>query len=202
MKPQIIGVSGVTGAGKSTLAAALAKEFDATLICWDDFDSISKGPEDYVNWFNCGQDYSEWNYSELANVLELLQSKHSCIHPVQNQQLASTDLIFFDAPLGRLHHQTGQFIDVLIHIEVLLDVSLSRRLIRDFKTSETNDALLKELEFYLNVSRPLYFNDKLKDGADLILDGLLPTQIQVQSIMKFLSSLRCPQRGNQKNNVS
>jgi uridine kinase len=56
MTPKIIGISGKTGAGKTTLGQAFAKPLQATFVCWDDFDDISEGPEDYVDWYKRGQD--------------------------------------------------------------------------------------------------------------------------------------------------
>ena len=49
MIPQIIGISGNMGAGKSTLARALAVDLQATVFGWDEFDEISNGPYDYVD---------------------------------------------------------------------------------------------------------------------------------------------------------
>lgn len=182
----IIGISGITGAGKSTLGIALARELKATSIGWDDFDEISTGPEDYVDWYKRGQDYNEWNYSELANTLQTLKSKQSIVHPVNQQLSEATEFVVFDAPLGRLHRQTGQYIDICVHIEVPLDVSLCRRLLRDFKEQQTKESLLEELDFYLNEARPLFFDDALKNNANLIIDGMLSTELQVYAIRQFL----------------
>jgi uridine kinase len=77
---------------------------------------------------------------------------------------------------------------VCIHIEVPLDVSLCRRLIRDFKDNEkTKEELLAELEYYLSHSRPLFFDDEQKKGADLIVDGMQTTENQVEEIKKYLN---------------
>lgn len=188
---KIIGISGVSGAGKSTLSKALATHLQATYISWDDFDDISTGPEDYVDWYNRGQDYSEWNYISLAKALRLLKSEQAVLNPANHCLLDPTEFIIFDAPLGRLHHQSGQYIDIWIHIKVPLDISLSRRLIRDYKnTDKSKDELLIELEFYLNKARPLFFDDKLNDTADLVLNGGLSTDVQVQLIQDFLNSNR------------
>ncbi|WP_131780053.1 hypothetical protein [Legionella bozemanae] len=56
-------------AGKSTLAATLAKELS---VVTNELDEISIAPEDYVDWHQRGQDYHEWNYSELTKILQVL----------------------------------------------------------------------------------------------------------------------------------
>lgn len=187
-KNTIIAITGKTGAGKSTLATALAKDLNATLIAWDDFDEISKIPSDLINWYESGQDYGTWDYKTLANVLLALRSQKSEIHPIFHTELKATKFIIFDAPLGKLHKQTGQYIDICVHIEVPLDISLVRRTLRDFKVPEkTKEELLEDLEFYINHSRPLFFDDDLKKIADLIIDGMLPIEKQVQDIKRYLN---------------
>jgi len=173
MTPIVIGISGVTGVGKTTLTHALAKKLKSTLLCWDDFDDISISPTDYVDWYHRGRNYSAWDYQALADVLKSLKAKQSILHPVFNHILQSTEYIIFDAPLGRLHSQTGQYIDICIHLSVPLDISLCRRLLRDFKGNEkTKEDLLAELEYYLSYSRPLFFDEDLKVEAPVRLVGL------------------------------
>lgn len=187
MSPIIIGISGVTGAGKTTLVKCLSKEFNATALYWDDFDDISISPSNYIEWYHRGQQYNEWNYTTLAEVLKALKVSKSTLHPTLKKELQPTEYIFFDSPLGRLHNQTGKYIDIWFHIEVPLDVSLCRRLIRDFKgNKKTKKKLITELEFYLMKSRPLFFDDKLKTSADVIIDGLNTIKNQIDEIKKEL----------------
>jgi uridine kinase len=80
--PKIIGISGITGAGKTTLTNALAQDLKPTWLSWDDFDVISTSPTDYVDWYHRGGNYSEWNYQALAGALHSLKSKQSVLHPV------------------------------------------------------------------------------------------------------------------------
>lgn len=93
MLSRVVAISGVTGAGKPTLAKALSASLEATLISWDDFDDISQGPEDYVDWYKRGEDYSEWDYPALAKVLKSLKNGQSIQHPIFNVLLQPTDNI-------------------------------------------------------------------------------------------------------------
>src|SRR5690348_6307423 len=180
MVPIIIGISGNMGSGKTTLAKALTKSLTATSLAWDDFDDISTGPDDLIAWYKQGENYQAWDFPALENVLKILKSGNSIIHPVFNNKLIPTQYLIFDAPLGYLHEQTGKYIDLNIHIDCPLDVSLARWLIRDFKeTNKTKQELIKELEFYLSDSRPLFMDEKLKSNADFIIDGLLSVDQQI-----------------------
>ena len=89
--------------------------------------------------------------------------------------------IVFDAPLGRAHWDTGQFIDFMVFIDTPLDVAMGRRLLRGMaKRAEVGaEAAIKgievELTSYLNGARLLYveFQDQIKRKCDLVLDGCL-----------------------------
>ena len=187
MNPHLIGISGKTGAGKSTLAKAISQNLKANLISWDDFDDISLEPEDYIQWYHKGCNYNEFQRESLSMVLANLKAKKEVIHPVLNTFLYPTEYIVFDAPLGKLHKQTGEYIDTCVHIEVPLDISLCRRVLRDFDDKlKTKEDLLEEISFYLNHSRPLFLDDDLKQHATLIVDGLLSTETQLQIIKNYL----------------
>lgn len=188
INPYIIGISGNMGAGKTTLTIALAKYLQCPYIIWDDFDDFSKGPEDYIDWYKRGANYNEWNYPKLAEVLKALKQGQSILHPVRNLVINPKQYIIFDAPLGKFHLQSGEFIDTWIHINVPLDVSLCRWLLRDYRnTDKSKKELLSELELYLNVSRFLFDDSEYKDKADLVINGMESTKKQVDLIIKYLN---------------
>jgi len=186
--PHIIGISGKTGAGKSTLSKLLANELKATLISWDDYDDISQEPDDFIAWYHHGQDYDAFKRQALSKNLEELKNNKSTIHPVSNQILPATPFIIFDAPLGRLHQETGKFIDIMIHLDVPLDVLLCRRLLRDFKEQNNTKDLLEEMLFYLEHSRPLYLDKELKDTADLVVDGMLSPEQELTDVITYIKN--------------
>lgn len=171
---KIIGISGIGGAGKSVLTNALGNRLNATTLFWDDFDEISQDPKDYIKWCNTSRDYSEWKYDALAEVLKQLKLGKKVICPATKKELIPTDHIIFDAPLGRKHTATGQYIDCLIFLDTPLDIALARRILRDFRDkSNLNIAeLFEELDFYVTSSRPLYTMDyEEKEKFDYVVDG-------------------------------
>ncbi|KTD27033.1 uridine kinase [Legionella maceachernii] len=189
IKPHIIGISGNTGAGKTTLSTALATDLKSPVIAWDDFDAISNGPEDYVDWYKRGENYAEWDYPKLADILRDLKAGKTVIHPIHHDAIKPTQFIIFDAPLGRIHQQTGLYIDTWFHIHVPLDVSLCRWLLRDYKqANKTKTDLLNELQLYLTESRPLFNDAKFRLEADFILNGMDSTKQLVEVVKAYFNN--------------
>jgi len=114
---KIIGITGVSGAGKTTLSRALSKKFgSATVVHWDDFDDLTQSPADYVEWYKRGGTHDEWKAEDLAQTLSILKQGRPLICPATRKELRATDLIIFDTGLGYGHRQTGQYIDFLVYL--------------------------------------------------------------------------------------
>ncbi|HVE43742.1 MAG TPA: hypothetical protein VNC84_01195 [Gammaproteobacteria bacterium] len=171
---KIIGISGMSGSGKSALTEALGKRLHAETLCWDDFDGISQDQKDYAKRYNMSRDYHGWRYDALVEVLKQLKSGKKIICPVTEKALTPTDYIIFEAPLGRKHVATGQYIDYLIFLNTPLDIALARK-VRDFRDKSNLDIaeIFEELDFYLATSRSLYtmYYEKVKKSSDYAVDG-------------------------------
>lgn len=188
---RIIAISGISGAGKSTLARALAERYDSSSLCWDDFDAVSSHPSDYLEWHHSGRDYARWNYPALEIVLRKLRDGEIGDHPVSGKSLPPTPLVFFDAPLGRLHKQTARWIDLACHLSIPADIALCRRLVRDYEKEADGqpaavEDVLEELRFYAEEGSKLFDDGDLVRTTDLILDGLLSTARQLEAMDRHL----------------
>jgi uridine kinase len=187
----IVGMSGISGAGKSTLMRRLESSLQATCLFWDEYDEISQGPEDYVKWYEESKNYADWKYDALADTLKRLKAGDATVCPATKRTLQPTKHILFDAPLGRCHQATGQYIDFLVCIDTPLDIALARRLIRDYKNHLEPAKILEELEYYLEHSRPLYIlAPAVKQASDLIIDGSLTVEEQERQVLEALQVLK------------
>lgn len=147
--PQIIAVAGITGSGKTAVTGELAKRLGATVVSWDDYEDISDGPENYVEWYKTSGDVSDWQYPALAETLKTLRSGRALICPATHRRLDPTPTVVFDAPLGRTHTETGQYIDFLVWIDTPPDVALARSILRDYrqKPPAVIDDLFDQLDY-------------------------------------------------------
>ncbi len=186
-RSKIIGITGVSAAGKSTLTRALASALNITAIFWDDYEKISEEPLDYFEWFQSNRNYDAWKYDILSNILKALRNGKTVICPTTKTKLKPTKYIIFEAPLGRKHLATGRYIDFLIFLDTDPDIALARRLLRDYRASTNVVDILSELESYIKSSRPIYlWSHEAKNEANLIIDSKLPLDVQVQLIIKAL----------------
>jgi uridine kinase len=187
---KVIGISGISGAGKTTLVKQLASTLAATTVFWDDFDSLSQGPDDYVEWYHSSGNCDDWKYDALVDVLKRLKNGDIVTCSATQKILKPTALILFDAPMGYSHKATGQFIDFLICLDTPLDIALARRLLRDYKDDPQPTLVIDALEYYLSHSRPLFIlTPEVKHASDLIVDGSLSIAEQESIILEEILNL-------------
>ncbi len=178
----IVGISGMSGAGKTTLVTALSKKLKSAKLHWDDFDEVSISPNDYLNWYQKGQDYDAFNYQEMAAALKKLKSNQKYQHPILNIIINPTPIIFVDLPLGAKHIQTAKFIDFFVHIDIPLDIGLSRQIIKICKRKKYEE-LINYLAKYPDI-RELFKMDDVKNSSNLVLDGTLSIDSLVSKILQ------------------
>ena len=176
----VIAIAGASGSGKSTLVRALAQRIEnAETMYFDDYRPY---------------------YGNLTKDLQNLRRGNHITYPEDNRKIDAGKVIILEEPTGRTRKDMSDKIDFLVYINLPLEVSLARVLLRSIKHSEDEDVnafydtigpqfeprfteekanklmhiLVWQLEMYLKQHRREYLVDhenNLRD-ADLIVDGL------------------------------
>ena len=191
----VIGISAVTGGGKTALAARLVDILqDAVALFFDDYEESSVMPEDYQSWFDDGADYDAFVTPLFTEHIRLLRDGKAVTSPVNDSAIEPAKYIVVDAPLGRVHNDSGKYFDFMVFIDTPLDVAMARRLLREFALANSENAtdtvanVKAETEAYLSGARRIYtsFVERVKPTCDLVLDGSLSLDELASAVVSIL----------------
>ena len=144
----VIGVSAVGGGGKTEVARRLAQVLgDAVTLHFDDYDDTNVHPPDLRRWFADGADYDAWQTPVFGSHLRALKAGRRIRCPITGISVGPARYVVADAPLGRAHTDSGQFIDLMIFIDTPLDVAMARRILRGIEPvgASTADEALRQV---------------------------------------------------------
>jgi hypothetical protein len=188
----VLALSGIPGAGKTTLTQLLLKIFsEARVVYYDRFQTITNMTHSQVrDWFARGADPNEFALTELVGELQRQTQRQ----PADSRR----PLVIFETPLGRLHRATGAFIDFLIWVDTPLDIALARATLaflgvaqRDKASNAAVEFVKWQTQYMLNypIIRPMYVaqRETISASADLVLDGNLPAEESVERIKTALA---------------
>jgi hypothetical protein len=188
----VLALSGVPGAGKTTLTHLLLKMFsEARVVYYDRFQTITNMTHSQVrDWFARGADPNEFALTELVGELQRQTQRQ----PADSRR----PLVIFETPLGRLHRATGAFIDFLIWVDTPLDIALARATLaflgvaqRDKAPNAAVEFVKWQTQYMLNypIIRPMYVaqRETISASADLVLDGNLPAEESIERIKTTLA---------------
>lgn len=114
MTHPVIAISGIPGAGKTTLGSALARRMGARHLCFDAYETLTRAPPEQVeDWLARGAPPDEMYDPRLDTDLALL---------------AGQGPVVFDTPLGRHPAAHERLITCAIWIDIPRDVGLARKL--------------------------------------------------------------------------
>lgn len=192
-KPLVLALSGLPGAGKSTIASLLTRRHaGARLVSFDKYQSLTRLSQTQIrDWFARGANPDEVDHSEIVAELGRATGDEA--------GLPLCRLVLFETPFGRMHRATGAFIDLLVWIDAPLDLALSRAMLavtRNAQRVTAPDAArefinwqIQYLSFYPTV-RAMYLAqcENVARDADLWIDGSGPPEAAVEIIDAALSS--------------
>jgi shikimate kinase len=192
IRPFVLALSGVPGAGKTTLTQAFRKRLSQLpVIYYDRFQTITQMTHEQVrDWFARGADPNEFDLTDLVDEL----ARQTL--PVSGD--GHRPLVLFETPLGRLHHATGAFIDFLVWLDTPLDLALARATLAFINIAQRDRSPASAMEFvkwqtqYMQnypVIRPMYVaqREAISTSADLVLNGNEPPEESVKFIIDALA---------------
>ena len=192
----VIAVAGASGSGKSTLVCALAERIEnAEAMFFDDYRP---------------------DYGNPTRDLQSLRIGDHITYPGDGRRIDARKVVILEEPTGRTREGMGDKIDFLVYVNLPLEVSLARVLLRSIKQSGDEDInafyeaigpqfeprfteekptklmhiMVWQLEMYLKQHRQGYLVDhesNLRD-ADLVVDGLKSVSQLVMEITEELIS--------------
>jgi uridine kinase len=169
---RVIGIAGAAGSGKSTIVRELAASLPGSTVVHFDNHPVEM-PHDLSAWLADGADFDLWKAPDLEAELA--------------SAISGDELVLFEAPLGRRHQGSGQFIDFLVFIEVPLEIALARFVRRELSGAGPS-ILPGYIEAYETLARDVY-QEQLKQvmpEADLVVDGRQPIEVNVRLILDVL----------------
>lgn len=198
----VIAVAGPIGSGKSSLVAALAEQLpDAAKLTFDHYEDVTrKAPPELMQWLESGADINRFEFANLARDLECLKQGVAVVSPVSGEKVEPCSHVVFEMPFGRAHAATAPFIDLVIWIDVPLDIALARKLrehagmfLHRFQADDHRQCLAW-LHGYLD-NYLLFVHDvlavqldKVRPGADLLLDGRADLAAMTRQAAAFITS--------------
>jgi uridine kinase len=175
---RVIGISAVSGGGKTALTRRLAELLqDSAALYFDDYDGSSVIP-DFLPWFEDGADYDAFKTPVFTDHIRSLKAGYAVTYP-GGSKIEPAKYILVDAPLGRVHADSGRYIDFMVFIDTPLDIAMARRLSRglalesDESSAEIVAGIKADADGYPARARQIYVAavERTKPTCDLVLDG-------------------------------
>jgi uridine kinase len=195
----VIGISGLRGAGKTTLVDEVARRLGAAKLLFDDYAYLppSSPPDDLAEWIAEGADLRTWAVPALTEDLLALKAGRTLRNRKTGVSIDPSAVIVVEEPFGRLRESLRDMIDFAVLIDTPHDIALARSLLRELVSEgaevDANKFRLmhiKWLKGYLRAHETLcLLQEKLKAHADLILDGARPSEQLVRQLMVAVSSV-------------
>ena len=178
-RTRVIAVSGVSGAGKTSVIKCLAEAFKSQTLLFDDFVEPNTYPIDMKAWLHQGADVSQIKSPRFTKALSELKTLSELkVH-------SDSQMIFIEEPFGRERAEIAHLIDHVIMLDMPMEVCLSRVIQRHLKYSnDASTTLSNYLRKYDDHLRAVYIAaaNQVRQSSDLLITNV-DTIASIQSII-------------------
>ncbi|MEK6263912.1 MAG: uridine kinase [Clostridium sp.] len=201
-RPILIGISGGTGSGKSTIAREIYKHFDSTCIAMIEQDSYYKDQStlSFEERVKTNYDHPDaFDTLLLVHHLNLLLEGESVENPIYNFEIHNRteetivvyprEIIIVEGILVLQEKVLRDMLDIKIYVDTDADVRFIRRLVRDInERGRTTDSVINQ---YLNVVKPMHeqFTEPTKRYADIIIPEGGQNKVAINIITANISQI-------------
>ncbi|WP_434306044.1 uridine kinase [Clostridium botulinum] len=181
-RPVLIGITGGTGSGKSTVAKEIYNKFDEACIAMIEQDSYYKDQSSIPFQERCKKNYdhpdafdNELLIDHLKNLVDLnviekpIYDFEAHNRKEETIKVEPRDIIIVEGILVLQDPKVRELLDIKIYVDTDADVRIIRRLLRDInERGRTVDSVINQ---YLTVVRPMHmqFIEPSKRYADIII---------------------------------
>lgn len=198
-KPILIGISGGTGSGKTSIAKKIFESFNSDEIAiimqdsyYKDQSSLSMEMREKTNYDHPGAFDTDLLVTQLDSLLKGKSVEKPVydfkVHTRSNETeiveprpiiLVEGILIFYDERLRNMF-------DIKIFVDTDADIRILRRIKRDI--SERGRTVESVMEQYLNIVRPMHiqYTEPTKSFADIIIPEGGKNLVAIDVVVKFI----------------
>ena len=209
MEPKIIGITGGTGSGKSTIVRRIREAFpDSVFMAQDSYyQSVSTFNNNTITSFNFDQPSAFDNQLLYRHLSDLKQGKpiempqYDFVHSVRTKETVHVEpkpVIVIEGLMVLYDQHIRDLLDLKLYVDTPADIRFIRRLKRDInERGRTMDSVITQ---YLEVVRPghEHFIEPTKQYADLIIPEGGNNYRALSVLLSFIRSLGVSETGHMR----